>query len=90
MFNSLRRYLKYIRYISINSLIYLVYFLYVRRIAMNKSLKKHYEKKNFVEYSDCSRNISFRQVCRVVMPGMKRRAHKKVRQTMKVYTKDVA
>lgn len=55
---------------------------------MNKSLKKHYEIKNFVEYSDCSRNICFRQVCRVVMSGMKRRAHKKVRQTMKVYAKD--
>lgn len=55
---------------------------------MNKSLKKHYEIKNFIEYSDCSRNISFRQVCRVVMPGMKRIAHKKVRQTMKAYAKD--
>ena len=55
---------------------------------MDKSLRKHYEIKNFVEYSDCSRNISFKQVCRVIMPGMKRRAHKKVRQTTKAYAKD--
>ena len=50
---------------------------------MRKSLKRYYEAYNYSEYSDCSRSINFRQVCRVVMKNMKRRSHKKVRQMFK-------
>lgn len=50
---------------------------------MRKSLKRYYEAPNFSEYSDCSKSLSFRQVCRVVMKDMKRRSHKRVRQLLK-------
>ena len=52
---------------------------------MRKSLKRYYEALNYSEYSDCARNMNFKQVCRVVMKGMKRRSHKKIRQALKKY-----